>query len=239
VLLDPRRDGEHVRVEDQVLRGPPVRDEQVVCAAGDRDLALDRVGLALLVERHHDDAGAVAADPPRLLEELRLALLEADRVDDPFALDALEAGLEHGPARAVDHHRDPGDLGLRCDQVEERRHGPLAVEQVGVHVHVEEVRAAAHLLERDVGRAGPVVGLDHPPEARRARHVRALADHHEAGVGPDLERLEAREPRASRGLGDPPRLRTVDRRDDRTHVLRRRPATAADDVQQTVARELA
>jgi hypothetical protein len=30
--------------------------EQVVRAVGDRDLALDRVGLALLVERHHDGA---------------------------------------------------------------------------------------------------------------------------------------------------------------------------------------
>ena len=34
--------------------------EQVVGAAADRDLALDVVGLPLLVEGHHDDAGAVA-----------------------------------------------------------------------------------------------------------------------------------------------------------------------------------
>ena len=36
----------------------------------------------------------------------------------------------------------------------------LALEQVGVHVDVEDVRAAAHLLERDLDRAGEVVGLD-------------------------------------------------------------------------------
>ena len=34
------------------------------------------------------------------------------------------------------------------------------VEQVGVHVHVEEVRPAAHLVERDVERALEVVRLD-------------------------------------------------------------------------------
>ena len=54
-----------------------------------------------------------------------------------------------------------------------------AVEQVGVHVHVEEVRAAAHLLERDVERVLEVAALDQPAEARRAGDVRALADHHE------------------------------------------------------------
>ena len=199
VLLDPGRDGEHVRIEDDVLRRPAVAGEQVVGAAADLDLALDRVGLPDLVEGHHDDAGAVAADRARLLEELLLALLEADRVDDPLALDALEPGLEHGEARAVDHDRDPRHLGLGREQVEEGRHRLLAVEQVGVHVHVEEVRAAAHLLERDVDGALVVVRLDQPPEAGRAGHVRALADHHEAGVRPELERLQAAEPRPRTG----------------------------------------
>ena len=62
VLLDAGRDGEDVRVEDQVLgREADLVDEQPVRALADRDLALDRLGLALLVERHHDDARAVAA----------------------------------------------------------------------------------------------------------------------------------------------------------------------------------
>ena len=51
-------------------------------------------GLALLVERHHDDGGAVAADEPGLVEELLLALLQADRVDDRLALHALQPGLD-------------------------------------------------------------------------------------------------------------------------------------------------
>ena len=95
VLLDPRRDREDVRVEDDVLgREAGLLGQQPVGALADRDLALDGVGLALLVEGHHDDAGAVAADRARLLEELLLALLEADRVDDALALEALEAGLD-------------------------------------------------------------------------------------------------------------------------------------------------
>ena len=88
VLLDPRRDREHVRVEDDVLGREADARQQVVGAAADRDLALDRVRLALLVERHHDDARAVAADRARLLEERLLALLQRDRVDDALALEA-------------------------------------------------------------------------------------------------------------------------------------------------------
>ena len=39
-----------------------------------------------------------------------------------------------------------------------------------------------HLLERDRDGACEVAGLDQPAEPRGAGHVRALADHHEAGV---------------------------------------------------------
>ena len=100
--------------------------------------------------------------------------------------------------RAVDHDRQPRHLGLGRDHVEERAHRLLALEQVGVHVDVEDVRAAAHLLERDLDRAGEVVALDQAAEARRAGHVRALADQHEARVRADLERLEPAPARAAR-----------------------------------------
>ena len=94
----PGRDREDVGVEDDVLGVEAgALGQQVVGALADRDLARDRVGLALLVERHHDHRGAVAADLARLLEERLLALLEADRVDDRLALHALEPGLDHAP----------------------------------------------------------------------------------------------------------------------------------------------
>ena len=79
------------------------------------------------------------------------------------------------------------------------------VEQVGVHVDVEQVRAAAHLVDRDLDGAGEVAGLDQLAEPRRARDVRALADDDEAGVRPDLERLEPAEPRRPAGASGPVR----------------------------------
>ena len=111
----------------------------------------------------------------------------------PLALHALQAGLDHRPLGAVDHDRHARDLRLGRDEVQERGHRLLGVEQVGVHVHVDQVRAAPHLLERDVDAALVVAGLDQAAELRRAGDVGALADHHEPGVGRDAERLEAAE----------------------------------------------
>ncbi len=183
MLLDAGRHGEDVRVEDQILgREADLLDQKPVRALADRDLALGGLGLTLLVERHHDDTRAVAPHVPRLLEERLLALLQRERVDDALSLHALEPGLEHRPTGAVDHDRDPRHLGLGRDEVEEGRHRPLAVEQVGVHVHVEEVRPASHLLERDVERRLEVAALDEPPEAGRAGDVGALADHGEIRI---------------------------------------------------------
>ena len=135
MLLDPRRDGEDVRVEDDVL-GCEVEavDEQAVRALADRDLALDGLRLSPLVEGHHDHGRAELPHAARLREERLLALLQRDRVGDPLALYALEPGFEHLEARAVDHDRDPRSLGLRRDQPQERRHRLDGVEQVGVHV---------------------------------------------------------------------------------------------------------
>ena len=105
VLLDPRGHGEDVGVEDDVLRREPgLLREQVVGAAENLDLALHRVGLPSLVERHHHDAGAVAAHLAGLGEEVLLPLLERDGVDDPLPLQALETRDGDLPARAVDHH---------------------------------------------------------------------------------------------------------------------------------------
>ncbi len=238
VLLDAGGDREHVRVEDHVLRGPAVRGQELVGAFADVDLALDRVGLALLVERHHDDRRAVAPDAARLLEEGFLPLLEADGVRDALALQALEPGLDHGPARAVDHDRDACDVRLRREQVEERGHRLLRIEQVGVHVDVEDVRAPAHLLERDLHRLLEFAGLDQAPEPCGSGHVRALADHHEGGVLEDPERLEPAQPRHGLALRDTSWGLSPGRVRNGPDVVGRGPAAAPDDVDQAVLGEL-
>jgi hypothetical protein len=99
VLLHAGGDGEDVGIEDDVLRREPrLLGEQPVGAGEDLHPALHRVRLALLVERHHHGRRAVATAQPSLAQELRLALLERDRVHDALALELLEPGLDDRPA---------------------------------------------------------------------------------------------------------------------------------------------
>ena len=78
MLLDAGRDGEDVRVEHDVFRRKArLFGEQLVGARADRDLALESVGLALLVEGHHDHRRAVSSHEPRLAQELLFAFLHA------------------------------------------------------------------------------------------------------------------------------------------------------------------
>ncbi len=96
MLLDAGRDGEDVGVEDDVLgRKADLIDQDVVGALADRGLALEGVGLALLVEGHHHDGGAVAAHDPGLADEFGLAFLHRYRIDHRLALDAFESGFDH------------------------------------------------------------------------------------------------------------------------------------------------
>jgi hypothetical protein len=151
VLFDTRRDREDVRIEDDVLgREADPLGEQPIRPRGDRHLAIRAVRLSLLVERHHHHRGAVAAHQSGVLQELGLTLLEADRVDHALPLDALEPRLDHRPLRRVDHHGHAADVGLGRDEPEERRHGALGVEHPLVHVDVDQLGAALHLLARDV-----------------------------------------------------------------------------------------
>ena len=100
VLLHAGRDREDVRVEDDVFRREAdLVHQDVVGARADRNLALDGVGLALLVERHHHHGGAVTAHGLGVRDEGVLALLHRDRVHHRLALDAFQPGLDDGELR--------------------------------------------------------------------------------------------------------------------------------------------
>ena len=201
MLLQAGGDREDVRVEDDVLgRKAGLLRQQVVGAPADLDAPLERVGLALLVEGHHHHRRAVLPAQARLAQELRLALLHRDRVDDRLALHALEPGLDHAPLRAVDHHRHARDVGLGGDQAEEGGHRLLRVEHRLVHVDVDDLRAVLDLLARHRQRAGVVAGEDQAGEGLRAGDVGALADVDEQRLVVDVERLEAGEAQRARAL---------------------------------------
>ena len=241
VLLDAGPDGEDVRVEDDVLRLEPDDVDQEPEGPGrDRDLAVRGIGLALLVEGHHDDRCAVAPAQPGVLEERRLAFLERDRVDDAAALDALQAGLDDLPARRIEHDRHRADVGLRCDEVEEPGHRGDRVEHRLVHVHVDDLGAGVDLLAGDLDRFVVAVLEDELGELARARDVGSLAD-----VDEDATRLrdaQGLEPGQARlALHDRDRSRRYAGHGlrDRPDVGGRGPAATARDVDEPVPSVLA
>ena len=194
VLLDARRHRKDVRIEDDVFRREAgLLGQQLVGARADLDLARLGVGLALLVEGHDDDGRAIHAAELGVMEESLLAFLHRDRVDDRLALHAFQAGLDHLPFGAVDHHRHACDVRLGGDEVEVFDHRLLRVDQALVHVDVDDLRAIGDLVARDVERRGVVAGRDQLPELGRARDVGALADIDEGNLLGQRERLEAGE----------------------------------------------
>ena len=245
VFFEAGRDGQNVRVENDVgRRDVRLLGEQLIGALADRDLPLDGIRLALLVERHHDDAGAVAADEARFLQEVRFAFLHADGIDDRLPLHALEAGDQHRPLRAVDHHRDARDVRLGADVIQEVGHGALGIEHALVHVDVDQVGAAAHLIESDRCGFSVVAGTNQPRELRRAGDIGALADHLEVAVGANREDFEAGELRKAFACGllmlaHRPWLQRGHRFGDRLDVVRRRAAAAADDIDESTLGKLA
>ena len=172
-------------------------------------------------------------------DELLLALLEADGVHHALPLDALEARLDHRPLGRVEHHRHSADPRLRGDELEEFHHGCLGVEHPFVHVDVDHLRAALHLLARDLQPRLVVAREDQPGELARAGDVGPLADVGEDAVRPDGQRLEPAQPEDALRLGTLARRQAADGVGDRADVRRRRPAAAAHEVDQPVLGELA
>ena len=100
VLVDPRCDGENIRVENNVFgRKANLFGEDLVSAGTDFDLARFGIRLALFIERHHNHGCSVAAHQFGLLDEFVLAFFHGNRVDNAFTLDALQTRFDDFPFR--------------------------------------------------------------------------------------------------------------------------------------------
>ena len=183
VLLDPRCHGKDVGIEDDVLGREADPEQQLVGALANFDLALFRVGLADLVERHHHHGGAVVHAFARVIEELFLAFLHADGIHDRLAADAFQPRLDHIPFRTVDHDRDPRDVGFGLDQLEKRRHRLVRVEQTLIHVDVEHLGTGFYLLESHFDGGGVIAGHDQLFEPSGPGDIGSLANIDETGRG--------------------------------------------------------
>ena len=144
-------------------------DQDVVGALADLGLARERVGLAGLVERHHHHGGAMTPRDGGLVDEFLLAFLHRDRVHHRLALNAFQAGFDHGEFRGVDHHRHAGDVGLGGDEVEEGHHRGFGIQQAFVHVDVDDLGAVLDLVARHLQRRGVIARGDQLAEFAPSR----------------------------------------------------------------------
>ncbi len=150
VLLHASSDGEHVEIEDDVLRiHAHLFGENFIGALSDGDFVVFGRGLALFVERHDDGRRAIAHDFFGLRAELVFTALEADRVDDALTLHAFEASFDDRPLGAVDHDRHLANIGLGGHEVEEASHAGFAVEHAFVEINIDDLRAFLDLREHD------------------------------------------------------------------------------------------
>ena len=238
MLLHTRSNRQHVGIEDDVLRREAdLLGQDSIGALGNCHLVLDARGLAGLVEAHHQNGGTVASDKAGLLAESFLALLEADRVDDALALKAFQPRLDHRELRAVDHDRQPGDVGLGGDQVEEGGHGRFGIEHPLVHVDIEDIRATGHLVVGNIESGLEISFLDQARELARAGNIGAFADHDQVGFRPDRQRLDTAVPRQRLGLGGHMHGCVRHRLDESGSVIRGRAAAGTGDIEPAVGGE--
>ena len=200
----------------------------------DRELALAGAGLADLVDRERDDAGAEAHGRGERLIEPLAAIFEVDRVDDRLAAEQLEAGLDHRRLGRVEHQRQRREPARLAYQLVHVGHTVAADE---VDADIGDVRALAGLVAHDVGHLLPLLFIEQALEAARAVGVGALADDQERSVlaiGHGAE--QRRGGRWQTGLAARP-FDALDGILDRADVLSRRAAAAPDDADAVVANE--
>ena len=96
MLFNAGRNCKDIGVKNDIFRRKAhLLSQYVVGSFAYRDFACDGIGLPLLIERHHYNGGSVRAYFASLLDKCRLALLQADRVDDRFTLHAFKSRLDH------------------------------------------------------------------------------------------------------------------------------------------------
>ena len=133
-----------------------------------------------------------------MADEILLAFLERDRIDNPLALQALEARLDDLPFGGIHHDRHPCDVRLALQQVEEPRHHFLAIDQAVIEADIDHIRAIGDLLPDDFDRGLQFAGADELGELGRTGDVGALANHHEAVIGGVVVSLRAGKPEGVR-----------------------------------------
>ena len=96
MLLNPGGDRQDIGIENDVLRRKTdILGQDPIGTGANFDLAIEGIGLTLFIKGHGHKRSPVAFDQPRTLSERLLPFLQADGIDDRFALHALQSRFDH------------------------------------------------------------------------------------------------------------------------------------------------
>ena len=179
VLLDAggNRQGQGV-VEDLMGRNAEF-DGIAVGPLGNGQLALGGAGHALLIDRAHHHAGAIAAGQLQHFEEALIAVFVVGGVEDALAAGHLEAGFHLLPLGGVEHQRQ---VDVRHQTAHQLAHVALAIAPHIVDVDVEHVGVLLHLAAGHGHQAIPVLLRQQFADLLAATGVEALTNDQEGIV---------------------------------------------------------
>ena len=113
VLFDTRRNGENIRIENNIFgREADHFSQHAIGALTNFNLALIGVSLTFFIKGHHNHRCAIAAAEFGLPLKLFFAFFERNRINNRLALNAFQTSLDHGPFRRVDHDGHARDIRL-------------------------------------------------------------------------------------------------------------------------------
>ena len=235
VFRDTCRHGKNIGVENNVLgRKANFLRQDAPGSFADGNPLFQAVCLALLVKCHHDDGRTVTKDGLCLLDEWLPAFFEADRINDPLALQALQPGIEHLPAGGIDHDWYPGDIRLGCDQVQEARHRFGAVQKAFVHVDVDDLGAILNLLQSHLQGFSVVVFGNQAFELRRPGHIGAFTHIDEIQFRRDGQGFQSGQAAARFQFGNFSWPCVFNRGGNRRNVLGSCATATSDDIEQAL-----
>ena len=240
VFFDTGRHREDIRVKDNIFRREAdLFGEDFVGATANLNFTFAGVGLTNLVESHHHHRGAVAANQFRMVDKGFDALFHRDGVNDAFSLNAFQALFNDFPLGGVNHDRHAGNVRLAGNQVKETHHRRFRVEHPLVHVDIDNLRAAFHLLTRNVQRFAVLLFFNQPLKFRRAGDVSSFTDVNEQAIVADIQRLQAGEAAGHRNFRQLTRRQARYRPAHGGDMLRGGTAAAANDIEETGFRPFA
>ena len=118
MLINPGPNRKDIGIKNNILRREPdFLHQQIVAALADLDLAFKRIGLSLFVEGHHHHGSTITLNQTGLFKKASLAFLKRNGIYNPLPLQTTKTSFQHTPFRGIHHHRDPGNIRFRSDQI--------------------------------------------------------------------------------------------------------------------------